>query len=200
MMISAIVAPPTGTAITDTFNRANSTTINPASDGGTWTIDTGQVNIAGNHAVPTSPAGSFLGQVAFIRRDFGSWAVDVTIIHWRFGSDGGDRLWVAYDPATQSGYYLAFDATTSCSLIRYASGVGTAIGTSITGLTSWASGASSTTLRLVYNGLGSFDVYQGGTLKGSRTTTDPLLTGTWVAYSSNRINTGELDNFSAVNV
>lgn len=190
--------------ISDTFNtRAGTGSINPASDGGTWTIDGGTMALDGatpNEAALLNTTGGFTvdGQYLF-RRDFGSNAVDMSIDNYRvIGTAPNSYLWIAYDPATQSGYRLQFNGTATADIERYESGSATVLGAGLT-LTLWFN-ANWSTLRFIHDGAGGLTVYQDGVLIGSRTDGGTPLTGTWVAASSPGTGRDFWQNFSAVNV
>lgn len=202
MMMVARIPPPTGTALADTMTRADDDfNINPCSDSGSWTVDGGTWGITSNLGFcQTNTGGTQIDGMALIRRDFGSYAVDVTIKNRRNATGGTTAMWVAYDPATQSGYRFTFTSSTSADVQRFESGA--AVDSSAITLTAWTSGGGTTvaTLRFVHDGFGNFDIYQNGTLKGSWTDTGTVLTGTWVCLSSNRQNTDYWSDFAAVNI
>lgn len=201
-LVAATLPPETdGTPLADTFDRAaSSTTINPASDAGTWTVDAGTWGIdsatpAEGYMVSTTGGATVDGQY-LIRRDFQAAAVDMQIDNYRVvGTTPHSRLWVAYDPASVSGYFLEFNGNTTANLVRYASGSGTSLGLSIT-TTTWFNNHWST-LRLAHDGAGVLDIYQDGVLLGSRTDGATPLTGTWVGISSPGTGRDFWQNFTA---
>lgn len=186
--------------LADTMTRVDSsTTINPASDGGTWTVDGGTWGITSNLGyLDVDSTGTLIDTQALIRRDLGSHAADITVKNRRNSTTLRTGIWLAYDPSTQSGYRLTFGAGTIATVERFESGTATAVGSSLT-MTAWNSGGGTTiaTLRFVHDGAGNFDVYQNGSLVGSRNDAGTILTGSWVCLSSNRQNTDYWSDFTA---
>lgn len=123
-------------------------------------------------------------------------AFDVQVDNYRVVSTvPHSRLWLNYDPATGDGYYLEFRATTVADLNRRESGSDTSIGGVTT--VSWFNSRWST-LRVVHDGLGGFEVYQDAALIA--TATDSLgtpLEGTWAGLSSPGTGRDFWQNFTA---
>lgn len=175
-----------GTPIADTFDRANSaTTINPASDGGSWTVDTGVWGISSNKGYHVSNVGGLAaigsGQM-LIHRDVGIASHEMQVSITRSSTANSSALWVGYDPATRSGYQVLFDSSGSFGTVSRVAAIG---GSSASlAFTAWTGGT--TTLRVTYDGAGTVQIYQGATLiqtLGDSNT--PVLTGTHVGFSTN---------------
>lgn len=107
--------PDTGLLISDTFNRANSsTTVNPASDGGTWIQDGAAWGISSNRAYQTTNAGdtaiNYMVYLTGIRRDLGKVDADITGVYFpTTGSGVGTTnagIFCSYSTTTSKGYGL----------------------------------------------------------------------------------------------
>lgn len=186
--------------LVDTFDRADSsTTLNPASDGGSWTVDGSTYGISSNKAVTLATGGT----LARARRNTGRVDADITITNTRSNTSGASLIWFAYDPAAGSGYYLTFDSSSGfgVSLFRRESGVATPeTNVSGGGPTTWTGGSA--TLRVTYDPTtGQVTVYQDGSPIRSWTVGGTPLNGagnTWVAWNDTQSGTGTWDNFAAL--
>jgi hypothetical protein len=192
------------TTLTDTFDRANSSSNpNPASDGGTWTVDTGTAGISSNQLYfPT--AGSSIGtnQNVQVSRDLGSPVQDVTVTNSRSGTSGSSFIIVNWDPALgstpggMSGYIVMFDSTSGYGSV---SRMGSGPSASCAWTSTWT--GSSAVLRVTSDGAGTITVYQGGTQVAQITSAEPSFsdfTGTWVALATNTNGAG-LDRWNDFN-
>lgn len=192
--------------ISDTFNRADSTTtINPASDGGSWTVVGGTHGITGDKgylvtASGGSPWNMFGSNYYGVVRDAGIADSDMTIDNVMLTSSTGNDngcIVVAYNQATRVGIGVLISGT-GCGMFRTDTGA-TILSFSNSRLTSWqGSVGSSTTLRVTYNSSTRLvTVFQNGTSKV--TATAPAASyGTSVGNGN--LGTGAVawDNFSAV--
>lgn len=189
--------------ISDNFNRADSTTNpNPASDGGTWTVETSGASpvwgVLSNQLYLASGDTSGTRLKNLIRRDLTTVAADVAADF--IGLPGGSFLagmYCSYDPSTGDGYLLRWDGGAAAANVDRVSG-----GSSVfnVGATSTLTASSNSRLRLVHDGAGNLTVYQDGASVGTMTDTSGLglLTGTWVGfYIDPRSGGYSFDNFNA---
>lgn len=181
-------------SIDDDFDRANSTTgLGTASDGGTWIEDS---------ATTTDPIYGIISDAAYIeqfpdsnaraRRNVGNAAADLQVTDFRSNTNGFSFLWLAYDPATDSGYAARYDAGGTFTVQRFVAGSSTQVGSGMSG-SGWT--GSSSVLRFTHDGAGSLSIYQGGVLLGTVVDSTPL-TGTWAGFGASQAksSTGETWN------
>lgn len=207
LFCSYVIAATTTHLIADTFNRADSaTTINPASDGGTWTVDTAA---SGDVWGISSNRGYLVTRIStqtLVRRDLGSVACDVTAVSVRSSTAQSSWIVLSYDPVLQRGYTLYFDSSAASGLeidrVDYAGGGHGGGVSGVIACTTWT--GSSSTLRVIHDGVGHFSVYQNGAHLGDYTDTvgtDGLGTafgGTWVGMQEgNSTSPNRWDNFTA---
>lgn len=190
-----------GVPFSDTFNRANSTTtINPASDGGTWTTDGAVWGISSNAATLISRTAT--GSRATVRRDLGSAACDVTFVSIRPTTNGSSFMFFSFDPVTGAGYSMFYDSSgnVTLSLQSSFSSAGVLPGAHpVPGIASWTGG--STTLRVTCDGNRHISIYQNGVLKASITDTIAVTppAGTWVGFDEGSSSTTNLiDSVTAI--
>lgn len=190
--------------ITDTFNRANSaSTVNPASDGGTWTDDAGAFGINGNAAYSFG-AGSgtfwdFSGKV--IHRDLHSAVQVVQVDVLRAVSGNNSRIYLNLSTGSPgSAYALVWNVGNDFKLYKsFSNGTATTL---IAGPISAGSllGAYHT-VKGTSDGAGTLRFYVDGThIAGLDYTDGSPLTGTRVGLGLYTADTGTnflFDNFSA---
>jgi hypothetical protein len=190
----------------DTFNRADSaTTLNPASDGGAWSVDFGGVfGVTGTAAYNVSAvvgAGPVSGpNIALARRDVGQAPMEMVVDITRSSTAGGSALVVCYDPATTYHYQLFYDSSSSFgTLTRIAADGHPGLGRFL-GLTAWTGGSTSLKLRRDMSAVvTAYQLVAGSwVLKGTLTDTFPLP-GTWAGFGTAPTSAGadRWDNFSA---
>lgn len=178
-------------SIADTFDRADSaTTLNPASDGGSWTV-AGTFGILSNQAYIVTTTGNTIA-----RRNTGQVDADMTLT-LNYTGFVRAKFWVAYDPSTDTGYY--YQPWGTSGLYKWASGAGTLVGSGF-----GSTPASGTVVRVTYaHTTGVLTAYHNGTSVGTATDGTPITAAanSWVCFGSSQVNasTGEtFDNFSAV--
>lgn len=199
----------------DDFNRADSgTTLNTASDGGTWSVNTPTGHSTTVYGVKSNQAFAVnnVGPGAFAYRDTGQVATDerVNIFYTGFQRT---EYYFAFDPVGFTSYFI----DSNSQLFRVSGNTpgdwtgGTAIGTPF----SASVGSSGDTTRIFYDpDTGDIELFINGASQGVKNDSSPLTGagntcvgfGTTQTYyvgggTSGTVNTGETwDNFKAVTV
>jgi hypothetical protein len=179
----------------DTAIRADSTsTPNPASDSGTWTVVDGTFGISSNTIYrPSSGGTSYPGGFDAIWRDLGSASQDVQVDANRTSASGDGMIGLAGD-STGAHYQLRYDSSGDHVVERITS-AGSVGETVIANANLAGFSGSTTTLRVTYDSTtGVINVYQGGSLKATGTAST-LLTGTRVVLGS-KATSGTADHWS----
>lgn len=204
--IGAPISPATAGVISDDFDRADSaTTLNPASDGGTWTVDPGGVfgidgsrayNVSGSGGTPTPGTPT----VYMAWRDAETNAVNFEVDIFRSGTSGASALWISHDPVTGNGYELSYDSSSGFGSLSVVSNDGFGHPSAAFNPTAWTGGT--TRIRFRHDGAGVVEVWQ--LVSGVWTlistisdTTHPQTVGTEVGFGTNSPGTDRWDNFEA---
>lgn len=193
-------------AAVDNFNRASSaTTLNPASDGGTWAVDFGGVfgitsNTAYNVSAVVGVGPSSGPNVAIARRDVGQAAMEVIVDVTRASTAGGSVIVACYDPATTACYEVVYDSSSGFGSLNSIRSDGHATFGVFVTFTAWTGGTTS--LKLRADSAGVVTIYQlvSGSWVSKGTATDPFpLPGTWAGFGTAPTSPGadNWDNFSA---
>lgn len=185
--------------LVDNFNRADSTTtINPASDGGTWTVDSGTWGISSDRGVlVATTAGQLWGGQCAIRRDLGSAAADLSVDVAHTAALNYVLMMLGVDPATGRAFWAdlhqgIFPGDVDVRLVRV-DAYGASVPLASTTIADWT---GTKTFRVTHDGSGGLEVFADGV--SILTASDPtwvVSLGTWVALSGQT--TDSFDNFSA---